>query len=218
MFSRPPPFPPPFFRRHTSGSEYVHTPAFLLLVGNTWRSEKLRRPREAVAPYVQLITEALADDNDDLEFVFCGSWRRGAELVGDLDVLCLTESEFTANLFDGGINLPCLPGLTYQRRGPRLAAAELALPDGPLHLDYWQFPPSSRGPALLALTGPASFNKACRIRAARCRPSLALSQQALKVRDTGQVVDVPDEAAVLAAIGMRYESPEQRQRWAAVRL
>lgn len=138
--------------------------------------------------------------------------------MGDLDVLCISEGQFTPTLFEPGIVLPCLPRLTYQRTGPRLAAAEFELDDGPLHVDFFQFPPGSRGPALLALTGPASFNKMCRVRAARCRPSLALSQQALKVRETGEVINVPTEADVLAAIGMRYESPESRQRWTAVSL
>lgn len=183
-----------------------------------WRSEKLRRPREVVAHYVQVLIEEMSDDNPGLELHPAGSWRRGADPVGDLDIVCISESQFTPTLFDPGIVLPSLPRLTYQRRGPRLAAAEFDLPDGPLHVDFFQFPPESRGPALLALTGPASFNKACRVRAARCRPSLALSQQALKVRETGEVLHVPDEAAVLAAIGMRYESPAERQRWTAVGL
>lgn len=165
-----------------------------------------------VAHYVQVLTEELADENPGLEFHFCGSWRRGADPVGDLDVVCLSESLFTATLFEPGIVLPSLPGMTYQRTGPRLAAAELLLPDGlPLHFDLFQFKPSSRGPALLALTGPWPLNAHMRARAKRS--GLALSQEALKVRDTGEVVDVPDEAAVFAALGMRYETPEERQRW-----
>lgn len=184
--------------------------------GRSWRSAKVRRPRADVAPYVQVLLEELSDSSDgEAEILFCGSWRRGCEMVGDLDILVLSKSQFTATLFDPGIALPELPGLSYQRRGPRLAAAELTMPDCmPMHLDFFQFPPESRGPALLALTGPANFNKRARAQAARCRPSLALSQQALKIRDTGEVLCVPDEAAVLARIGMRYETPEERQRWA----
>lgn len=166
-----------------------------------------------VAHYVQVLTEEIADENPGLEFTFCGSWRRGAELVGDLDVVCLSESTFTPNLFDPGITLPSLPRLSYQRQGPRLAAAEFELPDGPLHVDFFQFQPWSRGPALQALTGPADLNKFLRVRAARLRPSLALSQEALKVRDTGERLDVPDEAAVFHALHLPYETPEQRQRW-----
>jgi DNA polymerase/3'-5' exonuclease PolX len=182
----------------------------------TWRSEKIKRPREQVAHYVQILTEELADENPGLDFTFCGSWRRGAEFVGDLDVVCLSESLFTPSLWDDGIHLPDLPGLTYQRQGPRIAAAELALPDGPLHIDYFQFRPESRGPALVALTGPQELCRYTRVRAKyRCRPSLALSQEALKIRETGEVLPCASEEAVYLALGMPYESPEERQRWAA---
>jgi DNA polymerase/3'-5' exonuclease PolX len=163
-----------------------------------------------------VLTEELSDDNPGLEFYFCGSWRRGADLVGDLDVVVVSDSLFTPNLFDDGVTLPCLPGLTYQRRGPRLAAAELLLPDGlPLHIDFFQFRPESRGCALLALTGPFQWNQYARARAKyRCRPSLSLSQEALKVRDTGEVLPCATEEAVYLALGLPYETPEERQRWA----
>jgi len=187
--------------------------------GQGWRSPKVRRPREAVAPLIEAVREALYDDNlgVDFEVTFCGSWRRGCEYVGDLDVLILSQTQLTPTLFDLGIRLPGLPGLTYQRWGARLAAAEVKMPDGltPLHLDFFQFPYESQGPALLALTGPADFNRWCRVQAARCRPSLALSQQELKVRETGEVLDVPDERAVMERIGLRYETPAERQRWAS---
>lgn len=194
---------------HPSASRFLHS-----VTKTPWRSQKIKRPREVVEPYVQILTEELADDNPDLEFTFCGSWRRGAQEVGDLDVLVISDSLFTPNLFEDGVMLPSLPGLTYQRRGPRLAAAELLLPDGPMHLDFFQFQPESRGCALLALTGPFQWNQYARARAKyRCRPSLSLSQEALKIRDTGEVLPCDSESAVFAALGLSYESPEERQRW-----
>jgi DNA polymerase/3'-5' exonuclease PolX len=194
--------------------ECTDTPGFLPGMTTAWRSAKVKRPREAVAHYVQILTEELSDDNPGLEFYFCGSWRRGADLVGDLDVVVISESLFTPSLFDDGVTLPSLPGLTYQRRGPRLAAAELLLPDGPLHLDLFVFRPESRGCALLALTGPFQWNQYARSRAKyRCRPSLSLSQEALKIGDTGEVLPCDSEEAVYLALGMPYETPQQRQRW-----
>lgn len=181
-----------------------------------WRSEKLRRPRDVVAHYIQVLTEQIADDNPGLEFVFCGSWRRGADPVGDLDVVCFTEGQFTPTLFDDGVTLPSLPELTFQRTGPRLAAAEFQLEDGPLHVDFFQFRPESRGCALLALSGPASLNQMMRARAKRC--GYALSQEALKIRDTGERLPTPDERSVYKRLHMRYETPAERQRWAGVQL
>jgi DNA polymerase/3'-5' exonuclease PolX len=185
-------------------------------MGTQWRTAKVRRPRSVVEGYVQVLIEEMSDDNPGLELHVTGSWRRGADPVGDLDVVVFNHGTFTPSLFETGVVLPSLPTLTYQRQGPRLAAAEFELQDGPLHVDFFQFTTASRGPALLALTGPAPLNVFMRRQAKRS--GLALSQEALKVRSTGERLNVPTEAAVFAALGMRYETPEQRQRWAAVGL
>ncbi len=105
--------------------------------------------------------------------------------------------------------------MTYQRRGPRIAAGDVHLADGPLHVDLFQFRPASRGPALLALTGPWELNAHLRARAKRS--GLALSQEALRVRAGGEVLSVPDEAAVFERLGMAYETPQERQRWVRAR-
>lgn len=78
-----------------------------------------------------------------------------------------------------------------------------------MHVDLFQFRPASRGPALLALTGPWELNAHLRARAKRS--GLALSQEALRVRAGGEVLSVPDEAAVFERLGMAYETPQERQ-------
>ena len=60
-------------------------------MADRWRSEKVRRPREVVAHYDQVLTEELADENIGLEFAFGGSWRRGAQVIGDLDILVIIK-------------------------------------------------------------------------------------------------------------------------------
>ena len=156
-------------------------------MGNAWRSEKVRRPRDAVADYVQLLTEMLADENVGLRFEFGGSWRRGAELVGDLDIVIVTESgRLAPDLLDPvGVVLPDV--ITYQRLGPKIAQGDLPLPDGPLHIDIWGCAPNEWAAFMMFVTGPAQLNMAQRQHAKR--NGMALSQVGLLDRVTKRQLD-----------------------------
>jgi DNA polymerase/3'-5' exonuclease PolX len=164
-----------------------------------------------VAPIVQALIETISDDNPGVELHVAGSWRRGADPLGDLDIVVISEVGFVPTLWDEGIKPPSLPRLTVQRAGRRLIAAEFELDDGPLHLDLFSFGEASRACALLAITGPQEANLAMRARAKRM--GLALSQEALKIRATGEVIETPDEASIYARLGMRYETPAEREHW-----
>src|SRR4051794_38213657 len=94
--------------------------------GRGWRSEKIRRSRAVVAPVVEELSEELATANPGLEFWFGGSWRRGAETIGDLDILIVNASgTLQADLLDPGVALPTT--VRWQRIGPRIANGEIAL-------------------------------------------------------------------------------------------
>lgn len=118
-----------------------------------------------VAHYVQVLTEELAEDNPGLEFHFGGSWRRGAPVIGDLDILVVTElGTLAPDLLDPGVVLPSV--VQWQRSGPRIANGDLLLPDGlPLHIDVWSAKPASRGAMLCFFTGPMALNVIQRRRA-----------------------------------------------------
>lgn len=163
-----------------------------------------------IAPLVQALTEEMADRNPGLEFAFCGSWRRGAPEVGDVDILVISESQILPTLFDPGVALP--PTVRWDRVGPRIANGELTMPDGPLHLDVWQALPRSRGAMLAFTTGPAALNTHMRARAKRM--GLSLSQDALADRRTGQQLDDNTEPGIFRMLGMEYLTPQQRQGWA----
>ena len=180
-------------------------------MSNQWRSAKVRRPREAIARYVQVLTEELADDNPGLEFHFGGSWRRGAPVIGDLDILVISDQgTLSPDLLDPGVVLPSV--VTWQRSGPRSANGDLMLPDGPLHVDVWSAKPTSRGAMLAFFTGPMALNVVQRRRAKAM--GMAFSQNALADRVTGQQLDNGTEEDIFRILGIPYLTPEERQRWA----
>jgi DNA polymerase (family 10) len=151
--------------------------------------------------------EELADDNAFLEFYVAGSYRRGRETLGDLDILVISESPLTPSLLDPGVMLPSL--VTWQRSGPRIANGDLMLPDGPLHVDIWQAPPSNRAAMLLFVTGSQQTNLRMRGRAKAM--SLALSQDGLKDRESGELVPgIHEEEDIFEALRMPYLPPEER--------
>lgn len=169
----------------------------------------MRRPRAEVEPYLMAVLEELADDNPGVEYHVGGSWRRGAESIGDLDILLIHDGPLTATLFEPGVVLPSL--VTWQRSGPRIANGDLHLPDGTaLHVDLWCQPPRSRAAALLFVTGSQETNLRMRGRAKAM--GLALSQDKLAVRATGEQVPGTEheEQAIFEALRLPYLHPHQR--------
>lgn len=162
-----------------------------------------------MAHYVQVLTQELADDNPDAEFVFGGSWRRNAAMIGDLDILVISEGSLSPDLLEPGIVLPSV--VTWQRSGPRIANGDIDLPDGPLHVDLWQAPPRSRGAMLCFFTGPMELNLVQRRRAKAM--GMAFSQNALADRATGRQLDDGTEEDIYRVLGMPFLTPEERQRW-----
>lgn len=182
-------------------------------MSNQWRSEKLRRPREQVAEYVQLLTEQLADENIGLQFLFGGSWRRAASLIGDLDIVITTDSgRLAPDLLDPvGVVLPDV--ITYQRFGPKIAQGDLPLPDGPLHIDFWSCVPNELAAFTMFVTGPAPLNMLQRQQAKR--NGMALSQVGLLDRVTKRQLDSgTSEREIYDLLGLPWLTPQERQRYA----
>lgn len=177
-----------------------------------WRSAKVRRPREVIAPIVQALVEEFSDDNPGVELFVGGSWRRNASLIGDLDLLVISDYEITPSLIDPGIVLPSV--VTWQRLGPRIANGDLLVPeDGlSLHIDVWQAKPASRGAMLAFFTGPMELNVLQRKRAKAM--GMALSQNGLADRKTGRQLDNGTEEHIYELLGWQWLEPEERQRWA----
>jgi DNA polymerase (family 10) len=157
-----------------------------------------------------LATE-LALANPGLEYHFGGSWRRGAPVIGDIDILVITDAGTLApDLLDPGVILP--ESVTWQRRGARVANGDMALADGPLHVDVWSAKPGSRGAMLCFFTGPQALNLRQRARAKGM--GLALSQNGLTDRETGEQLDDGTEQSIYRILRWPWLTPEERQRYA----
>lgn len=182
--------------------------------GRGWRSEKVRRPRGVVRPFVEELSRELHELNPgrDLEFHVSGSWRRQAPVIGDLDIIVVTESGVLApDLLDPGVELP--RSVDWQRNGSKIANGDLRLPDGGvLHVDVWGCRPNERGAFLMFSTGPAQLNIFQRRWAAR--RGMALSQVGLLERGTRRQLDDGTEEDIYRLLGLDFLTPPERQRWA----
>src|SRR5450631_783174 len=89
---------------HSINERHPAAPAVKWDVADKWRSDKVRRPRAVLEPYVKKLTTELAVLNPGLEFTVGGSWRRGAEVIGDIDVLIVNErGSLSPDLLDAGV-------------------------------------------------------------------------------------------------------------------
>jgi DNA polymerase/3'-5' exonuclease PolX len=177
----------------------------------SWRSEKKRRSRAEIQPVVDLLVAELQTQNPGLEVHVGGSYRRGAPTIGDIDILVITEAGTLApDLLDPGVILP--ERVTWQRRGARVANGEMALDDGPLLIDVWAAKPESRGAMLAFFAGPMQLNLRQRARAKAM--NMALSQNGLTDRETGEQLDNGSEESIYRILGWPWLTSEERQRYA----
>jgi len=130
------------------------------MTSTKWRTEKVYLPRGEVMPFVFWLRKDMQRLNPDLDFEIGGSWRRGSDRIGDLDIMVVTES----GTFDGA-RLP--PNFKMEQGGPNKIMGTLYL-DKPLeeggkqrvemHADFWACTPAARGAMLLFITGPKALN------------------------------------------------------------
>lgn len=161
------------------------------------KNERPRLTREEAAPLVGAVCGML--DALNVEYHLAGSWRRGSETVGDLDVLIVGEP---VDAFE-------LP-LAYSRRGPKTCSGDYAPPEGGLlQVDMWSVEePVQLGAFLWFATGPKELNIA--MRASAIKRGLMLSQYGVFRKDDGSRVDDGTEAGVAEAIGWRWLEPAER--------
>lgn len=165
-----------------------------------------------VQPYVQRLLEEFRELNPAAppEVVVAGSLRRGAPVVGDVDlVLVNPEGSLEGDLLTPGVVLPT--SVAWDRHGAKVANGSIPLPDGPFHVDLWACTPVQRGGFLCFATGPMQLN--LRQRSEAKRRGLGLSQNGLFDAD-GRQLDDGTEEGVYRALGWQWVSPQDRQRWA----
>mgnify|MGYP001235862718 CR=1 FL=1 len=134
----------------------------------------------------------------------CGSYRRGREDPGDLDVVVILKNR---------VKLPEVVEM-WLAEGKASAVnwvgekkTQMVI-DG-VKVDIRTTTPRAKGAALLYFTGPAGYNIG--IRAAAKRGGFKLSEYGLFNRETGEYVAGATEEDIYAALGRNYRAPTERR-------
>jgi DNA polymerase (family X) len=161
-------------------------------------------PLEKAERVAQWTAENLWVSPEVLDVVVCGSVRRGADTVFDVDLLVVTD----------------MPSLEFLSGEFPLAhwtpSTGVWLVDD-VRVELWRCPPESLGARAVFLTGPASLNIFMRRRA--IRRGLMLSQYGLRERVGGERLDKStgdvdrDEAEIFRLLEMPMMEPADRTHW-----
>ena len=128
----------------------------------------------------------------------CGSYRRGAQMIGDIDFVIIPKEGYT------------LPQMLPPNEGVNWVGDNKAqvIIDGE-KVDFKVTTPAAWGATIMYFTGPADFNIKYRWMAKR--KGLKLSEYGLFDRNTDQYLAGATEADIFTALGRPYKDPAQRQ-------
>lgn len=185
--------------------------------------DRRRTPTEA-DPFVREIRDRLLNDSASLfaptltddDLIICGSYRRQAEDVGDLDFVVITSMSLTEYGWD------------WLHVTEKKANGWVTIGGDRMFADVWRVPPESAGAMALFLTGPADWNIYTRQRATA--QGMVLNQYGLhtavenpapgKPPLPGDRLDVPvdvdwhgQEARIFDMLGIPWMAPPDRNTW-----
>jgi len=186
-----------------------------------------RIPRAEMARHEAVVRAAFQAAHPAFQVTIVGSYRREAADSGDVDALvtlpaALSAADATA-LFHAALHRMKADGylLDELARGPkkfmgivRLAegpSARGALPLGPAarRLDVLLSPAAEHAFALLYFTGSDAFNVA--VRKTALAAGYSLNEHGLRsCKDKADAPPLPDEAAILAFLGLPFVPPHRR--------
>jgi DNA polymerase (family 10) len=162
----------------------------------------LRRPWAQLAPLAAAVCEAIAAHPAAQRVEIAGSFRRGRETCGDLDVLVATH-DTTAVL----IGFAALPQVEHVlARGGTRSSIHV---DGGFQVDCRAVPPESFGAALQYFTGSQAHN--VRLRGRALRMGMTLNEYGLFRNDDGARVAGETEDDVYRALGLPLIPPQRRE-------
>jgi DNA polymerase (family X) len=157
----------------------------------------LGETRDVAAAVIARLRQAAPDT----EYIPVGSFRRGAETCGDLDVLAIGGTPDLIEAFTASHQVERVLG-----RGETKGSVLLR---GGFQADLRLVPAASRGAAMQYFTGSKPHNIALRDRAAA--RGLKLNEYGLFDIASGQPVAAESEEAIYEALGLAYIPPELRE-------
>eukprot|EP01105_Mastigella_eilhardi_P011658 TRINITY_DN2682_c0_g2_i1.p1 TRINITY_DN2682_c0_g2~~TRINITY_DN2682_c0_g2_i1.p1 ORF type:complete len:713 (+),score=147.96 TRINITY_DN2682_c0_g2_i1:320-2140(+) len=182
---------------------------------------KQRIPRLEVARIEAVVHDALHTLDPSLTMVTCGSYRRGVETCGDVDILLTGPGDTThviSRLVGGVLRCFFTDDLTHVGESCDKYMGVCRLPGG-LHrrIDLKAFRAEEWACALLYFTGSGHFNRSMRLFARK--KGYSLSEHALVRRwgrpssaeeFKGEPIPVATEKDVFRVLGLEFKTPEER--------
>ncbi|OBT55509.1 hypothetical protein VE04_04120 [Pseudogymnoascus sp. 24MN13] len=191
-----------------------------------------RIPRAEVSALANIVADTARGIDRGIDAIVAGSYRRGAETCGDIDVLLTKPGTSACSELT-----PLLYKLVLQLRASGMLVAPLSvgrtessskwhgccvLPgqEPPIwrRIDFHLAPASELGAALLYFTGNDIFNRSIRLLASK--RGMRLNQRGLykgvmrgpgRVKlNEGELVEGADEKKIFAELGVPWRSPEER--------
>jgi len=157
--------------------------------------------REKAERIFEKVAYKLKKTSRILDIKLVGSWRRGLDELGDVDIVAAVEKE------EFGMVIEEFCRLGNEDVGKKKKNAQIVL-DGE-KVDLWLCEWHQFGALVMFGTGSAQFNIRCRVLAKG--KGMKLSQYGLTLSGgNGRYVVGETEEAVFKAIGMGYVNPEER--------
>ncbi|XP_067003566.2 DNA polymerase lambda isoform X2 [Anabrus simplex] len=183
-------------------------------------------PATAESWYLQ-VREAALMVEPSLKIMLVGSYRRGKEMCGDVDVLIVKEDNVAKDILTCIITQLKETGfitddlVSMETNGNQKKYLGLCRLPGEnckhRRLDIFLVPQSEFAPAIMHYTGGALFNRSIRIFAAK--KDMSLSEHSLmggvvregkNIINQGYVIPTPTEESVFEHLGLQYRPPEDR--------
>jgi DNA polymerase (family 10) len=163
-----------------------------------------RTPISVALPHAERIVRELAELPGVTHASYCGSLRRFAETVGDIDIVVVSAD--AAAVMDGALQLPMLDHV--------LARGETKLSivtQRGLQVDVRVVQAHQLGAAQLYFTGSKAHN--VRLRQRALTRGYTLNEYALSELSSSKVIASETEQEIYAALGLPFIAPELREDW-----
>ena len=186
-----------------------------------------RIPRSEIDEYKAMLTKTftVCGAPPDSTFEIVGSYRRGNETSGDIDIIITNASNDTSaynSLLDALLQKSIILETLSRGTTKSMTIARLTPTSKARRLDFLYAPPDEYAFALLYFTGSKTFNTIQRQRALDRGYSLnehGLYKMENRKKSTTKLVDhqFPSEASIFEFLDMEYVEPHQRTDARAVR-
>jgi NAD-dependent DNA ligase len=182
-----------------------------------------RIPREEIEVYIKLFEKTFNKVKDDSSrFITVGSYRRGAETSGDIDIFISSENkDVYKNFIDKLIKTNVIVEVLSTGPTKTLVITKLEGDSVARRVDFLYTPPSEYAFSVLYFTGSKDFNTVMRSHALKM--GYTLNEHGISIKEKGKSkgdkVDqvFNDEKDIFDFFGLEYKEPNQRKNGMAVK-